>query len=82
MKAAFCFVVAFLSGFAGTVFDDTAEPFDSDPGDIFTHNEIVQAYCNLVKRKDFYRWYDLRENCALYVKIYGKEVIFEKCTKK
>ena len=40
-----------------------------------SHNELIRAYCSLVKSEKFYRYYKLRDHCALNVQVFGKKVI-------
>ena len=39
-----------------------------------SHNELIRAYCSLVKTENFYRYFKLRDNCALNVQVFGKKV--------
>ena len=39
-----------------------------------SHNELIRAYCSLVKTENFYRYFKLREQCALHVQVFGKKV--------
>jgi hypothetical protein len=45
--------------------------FLTDLEDGFTDNDLIRAYCDLVRREKFYRFHNLEENCFLYVKIFG-----------
>jgi len=63
MKASLWFLVALLVAMALPV------SFLTDPEE-FTDNELIRAYCDLVKRERFYKYHKLKENCFLYVKIF------------
>ncbi len=65
MKASVWFLVALLVAMPVS--------FLTDPDDEFTYNELIRAYCELVKREKFYIYHNLKENCFLYVRIF-KEV--------
>jgi len=62
MKASVWFLVALLVVMPVS--------FLTDPEDKFTDNELIRAYCELVKREKFYRYHNLKENCFLYVRIF------------
>jgi hypothetical protein len=63
MKDSFWFFVALLVAMPVS--------FLTDLEDGFTDNELIRAYCDLVRREKFYRFHNLEENCFLYVKIFG-----------
>ena len=60
MKASLWFLVALLVAMPVSLLTDPE----------FTDNELIRAYCELVKREKFYKYYKLKENCFLYVKIF------------
>jgi hypothetical protein len=60
MKASLWFLVALLVAMPVS--------FLTDPE--FTDNELIRAYCKLVKRERFYKYHKLKENCFLYVRIF------------
>jgi len=53
MKASLWFLVALLVAMPVSFLTDPEE---------FTNNELIRAYCKLVKRKHFYRYHKLKEN--------------------
>jgi hypothetical protein len=48
----------------------------ANDGSDLSHNELIRAYCSLVKTEKFYRFYKLKENCALNVQIFRKQVSY------
>ncbi len=61
MKASLWFLVALLVAMPVSFLTDPEE---------FTNNELIRAYCELVKRERFYKYHKLKENCFLYVRIF------------
>ena len=61
MKASLWFLVALLVAMPVSFLTDPEE---------FTDNELIRAYCELVKRERFYKYHKLKENCFLYVRIF------------
>ena len=69
----FVFLLALsATGLASEEYENYEDYEDYD----FTHHEVISAYCQLVKDQKFYRYYKLRDNCGLVVRIYGKQVCF------
>jgi len=64
MKASLWFLVALLVAMPVSFLTDPEE---------FTNNELIRAYCELVKRERFYKYHKLKENCFLYVRIFTSE---------
>ena len=64
MKASLWFLVALLVAMPVSFLTDPEE---------FTYNDLIRAYCDLVKRERFYKYHKLKENCFLYVKIFTED---------